>query len=31
MFKKLEKNLIFKKIQIHLQFILLFKNKCYNA
>jgi hypothetical protein len=29
--KKLMKNVIFKKIEIHLQVILLFKNKRYNV
>jgi len=29
--KNLAKNVIFKKIEIHLQFLLLFKSKCYNV
>jgi hypothetical protein len=29
--KNLAKNAIFKKIQIHLQVLLLLKNKCYDA
>jgi hypothetical protein len=29
--KNLAKNIIFKTIEIHLQVLLLFKNKCYNV